>query len=342
MGSCAIIVVLFLASEKIMHHENPFLRSYPQHPILFTDSKDLQFNSYYFAGYTNNKIYLANYTNPLTIVSFSSNLKHKEIIKISFHKSNLLFSRVRIIVRGNYFYLLDGTVPKVFRGEIGDWKIKTELKGSPYFTLAEPVDSTSVVFRSNNGQNLANILGVFNAGNTSKIVYNKSLLQKQIDGVFDTDGMLAYSEQTNRMIYVYYYRNEFIIADKRINLITRGHTIDTISKAKIKVAYLRKGTERTMAAPPQLVNAHIAVTGNLLFIHSKIKGQYEDNSLWDQSSIIDLYDINKKTYIFSFSIYNRIGKKMHSFFVTRTHLYALIGNEIVVYKLRSILRKELI
>lgn len=66
--STTAIVVLFLSSEEIMHHENPFIRRYPQHPIALKNTIDLKFNSYYFAGSANQKIYLGNFTDPLHMV----------------------------------------------------------------------------------------------------------------------------------------------------------------------------------------------------------------------------------------------------------------------------------
>lgn len=339
--SVIIMIVLFLSSEEIIHHENPFIRRYPQHPVMLTHTTDLKFNSYYFAGYINNRIYLGNYTDPLHVISMDMNLEHRKALKISFDPKNIPFKMVKIVVRGSYFYLMDGRVPAIFRGKTTDWKITKELKGSPYFTLAEPVDSTRILFRSNNGKNSAHVIGVFTSDGVSKIKYNTDLLQQQLDGVFDTDGMLLYGEKSQKMVYLYYYRNEFTVADKYTGLIRRGHTIDTITKAKIKVAYLKNGTERKMAAPPQTVNAHATISEGLLFVHSKIKGRYEDDKLWDQASIIDVYDLQKKTYLISFPIYGIEDKKLQSFFVTTTHLYALIGNQLVVHELKSILKREI-
>ena len=96
-----------------------------------------------------------------------------------------------------------------------------------------------------------------------------------------------------------------------------------------------------MATPPMTVNANLAVNANLLFINSKIQGRFEDRKLWKQAAIIDVYDLNKKAYLLSFAIYNVENKKMQSFIVTDTHLYALISDELAVYKLRDILKKEI-
>jgi len=339
--SIGIMIALFLSSEKIMHYDNPFIRRYPNHAATSLDQKDIKFNSYYIAGFANGRIYLGNSTAPLQLLSFDKTLKNKRIDKITFDPKKIPFSMVRISIKGNYFYLKDGTVPVIFRGTTSDWKINKELKGIHYYDQAEPIDSARIVFRSNNGKNLANIIGIFRSEEEKKIEYKEMLLQKQIDGVFDTDGKLLYTENPNRIIYLYYYRNEFIVADKTGDLQFRGHTIDTITKAKIKVSYLEDRRVRKMSAPPFIVNANAAVCQNLLFVYSKIKGKYENEKLWDQACIIDVYDLNKNAYLMSFPVYNAGKYKLKNFVVTPSYLYGLIGNEIVIYDLKHVLKKEI-
>lgn len=341
LSSIGFMIALFLTSEEIMHHENPFIRSYPQHPILLMHQMDLKFNSYYFAGYRKGKIYLGNYTNPLQLLSMDSSLNNRQFEKISFQVKNRFFKRVTIGIRDSFFYLKDGTVPTVFMGSTSNWKLSKELKGIPFFTLAEAIDTANFVFRANNGKEYANVLGLFRSNQVPKVSYNPHLLQRQIDGVFDTDGILLYSEKIKKIVYLYFYRNEFIVADIKSKLIYRGHTIDTTTRAKIKVAYLKNQTERTMMAPPLVVNANASICQNLLFVHSKIKGRYENDLLWKQAVIIDVYDLNRNIYLLSFPIYNSGEKKMDSFWVTATHLYAMMGNELMVYELKSILKKEI-
>ena len=342
LGSSAVVVILFLYSENIMHYENPFIRRYPQHPAQYKREIDLKYNSYYFAGKSAGRIYLANYTAPLMLKSVDKNLDVK-VEKIIFNPGKKIpFQSTKISVRESYFYLKDGKVPTIFRGNTRDWKLNHQMQGVPYFTLAEPMDSSSITFRSNT-KNMANILGVYNENKKPQIKFKNTLLQKQIDGFFDTDGMLLYDEELQRQVYLYFYRNQYIIADKGGELIHRGHTIDTISKAQIKVAYLTKDkqNERTMKAPPLTVNAHAAIYRNLLFINSRIKGKFEDDTLWEQASIIDVYDINKNAYVMSLAIYNIGDEKLKDFIISGDNLYALIGNKLAVYKFRKILANEI-
>lgn len=342
LSSIVIMIVLFLSSEDIMQHQNPFIRRYIRRSITLVHSTDLKFNSYYFSGCDKDRIYLGNYTDPLHILSIDRSFKSQKVITIDLKNKSLPFRLVTILIRGKYFYLMDGTVPCIYRGRTQDWKITEELKGIPNFTIAEPIDSASVVFRNNTGVNAANVLGVFNSNTSPKVHYAPSLLQKQFDGIFDTDGMLHFNSELGRMVYVYFYRNEIILADKNGRLDRREHTIDTVSHAKIKVAYLKEGTQRKMAAPPLIVNAITATKNNLLFVESKVPGLYENDPMWKHAAIIDVYNLKTNSYVLSFPIFGIEDNKLQSMFVTNDHLYVIIGTQLMMYELKGSLKKEMI
>ena len=342
LSSIIIMIVLFLSSEDIMQHQNPFVRRYIRRSITLVHSTDLKFNSYYFSGYDKGNIYLGNYTDPLNILSIDPTFKSQKVTKIDFKERSLPFRLVSILIKGKYFFLMDGSVPCIFRGKIQDWKITEELKGIPNFTIAEPIDSTSVVFRNNSGINAANILGIYNSNTSPKVHYVPALLQKQIDGIFDTDGMLHFNSQLGSIVYVYFYRNEIILSDIKGNRVSREHTIDTVSHAKIKVAYLKGGTQRKMAAPPSMVNAITTTKNNLLFVQSRVPGLYEDNTMWKHAAIIDVYNLKTNAYILSFPLFGIEDKRLQSMFVTTTHLYVIIGTQLRMYELKGSLKKEMI
>lgn len=339
--STVVIIALFLASEEIMQHKNPFVRRYIKRSVHLIHSKDLKYNSYYFSGSSADKIYLGNYTTPLQILSVDTSFKFEKTNKIEINDHQIPFQALKTLVREKQFYLMDGTVPCIYAGSIKNWKITSELKEPPRFTAAEPIDTSSFIFRNNTGVRSANILGIYSPKRGTKIQYAPSLLRKQIDGIFDTDGMLLYSSKMQRAVYVYFYRNEIIIADKKGKLVYRGKTIDTISNAKIKVAYLKNETVRKMSAPPLIVNSQTTLHNNLLLVESKIPGLYEDPAIWKHASVIDVYDIRKNSYILSFPIFEIGDNKLKSMLLTDRHLFVLIGTKLLKYELRENLKNEM-
>ncbi|SHH16549.1 MauE/DoxX family redox-associated membrane protein [Flavobacterium johnsoniae] len=336
-----MVVILFLSSEKVMYYDNPFIRRYPQHAAEFKKKINLGYNSFYIAGESAGRIYLANYDYPSYLQSYNALLSDKKEEKILMDPKKIPFKMITTKIQSPYFYLTDGSVPIVLRGDLKNWKVDKELKGSPYFTIAEPLDSTTVAVRSNSSKNMQNILGVFDQYTVPKAKFNRTLLQKQVDGIFDTDGVLLYSDISEKIAYVHRYRNEFIIADKKGGLIRRSHTIDTISNVKMKVSKLKEGKRYAMSTPSYVVNENAALSGNLLFINSKVKGRYESEKLWETCFIIDVYDIERNAYVLSFPVFHTASKQLRSIAVNGKYLYAVIGTDLVLYELKSKLFNKL-
>lgn len=339
-GSAFIVIALFLSSEDTVHMKNPFIRRYPKDAIQFLKATDLVFNSYYFAGSDKQTIFLANYTDPLNLLSLDS-LGNKNKIRLFLSHRNILFRSIKITVRGGYVYLMDGTVPCIIKGNTGKWNLKDSLVGIPRFTAAQPMDSTTIIIRSIQGKNMSSTLGIYDGRNTPTTKYFPNLLTKQIDGIFDTDGMLLFNEELKLGVYTYFYRNQFFGFDEYGNQRFSAQTIDTTATAKIKVADLKNGMERQLASPPRKVNSKTAVRNNLLLVHSKIRGNFEDENMWNKSSVIDVYNFQKKTYVLSLYIQGKPGQKMHDFYLSSTHLYVLVGTKLQIYRVGNLLKKEM-
>jgi uncharacterized membrane protein YphA (DoxX/SURF4 family) len=333
--SVAVVTLLFLLSEDIIHHRNNFIRRFPHHPITKTHELDLKHPSFYLAGIEKERIYLGNYVAPLHVVVLDNTLQNQisDIIKLS--KPNLPFSSVQIVVQPPYFYLMDGTVPCIFRGSIIDWKAGLRVYGSAYFTNAEPLNSETFAIRTISSKNHENVLGTIIIRDTAKVRLAPHLLERQIDGVFDTDGMLLYNTQLKRVLYTYYYRNEYLVSNVSLNTVDRGHTIDTISHAQIKVAHIQSRNENKLAAPPLVVNKRVATFANYLFVHAALMGRYETEAMWDKASIIDVYDFIENSYLFSFYVPNLPDQKMTDFRVIDDVFVALYDHSIVTYKIRT-------
>lgn len=338
VGSVAIVALLFVSSEAIIHHRNPFVRRFIPHRINKMYQEDLGFNSYYFAGIGKGKIYLGNYTNPSKITVLDSTLKNRKEFTIQLTNVKFPFRSIQVKVVPPYFYVLDGTVPCIFRGTIGNWKASLIDYRTIHFSAAAPINSNAIAIRTRDTQKRENTLGLIEFGNPVQVQLTPKLLQKQIDGVFDTDGNLHYSPALQKLIYVYYYRNEFIVVDSHLKLSYRGHTIDTNSVAKLKIAYLPEQGIKQFSAPPFTVNAASSVFKNLLFVHSNLEGKFESEKMWNQASVVDVYDIVENSYQFSFYVYHHNRQKMRSFVVSDSHLFALIDDQIVAYSLGNLFK----
>lgn len=326
------VVMLFLLSENIIKYHNNFTRRFPQHAVQERYKIDLLYNSYYFAGTENGKIYLGNRTAPLLITIFDLKTKTTTSHKIILKQTDLPFRVPKIRVFNQNFFVFEGTVPYVFKGSISNWIATLQINSGARFSQAEPIDSIHLAVRYKSPQSGENLLGILNTSDSLAVTYAPDILQKQIDGVFDTDGSLHFNTNLDKIVYVYRYRNQYSVADRNLLLHYRGNTIDTISRAQLEIAEVGKSKVTKLVKPALVVNKSSAVNDNYLYVNSLLPGQYDAESVWKSASIIDIYDLTKKSYQSSFYVYHIKNKKMRSFIVLDNHLYALINNHLVSYE----------
>ena len=333
--SVGAICVLYFYSEQKMHSENPFIRRYIQGTAIKEEEEDIKSKNLYFAGHNGKTILLGDSKGPLHILAYDSVLRPTAHYKIKLSREDFPFRAVQVRVIEPNFYLTDGTVPVIFKGNISDWKASLVSKKEllPYFSKVEIIDSLSLVYRKRNPINLDNILGTFHFKDSLFDKPAPDLLQKQIDGFFDTDGTMHYDGNSKKFVYTYFYRNQFIVTDKNLNLLYRGKTIDTTFHANIKVAFIKETGERKLASTPNIVNNLTAISGNLLFVNSRLMGRYEAIDMWDTASIVDIYDLNNGRYLSSIYLYNVEKSKVTDILIIGSNLYTIVGHYMHRYKL---------
>lgn len=332
-----LVTILFAFSEKGLQRDNSFVRVFPKEPIVKKiHEMDIEYNSYYIAGAAEGQIYLGNVTAPLNLMILDTALRKKRQVSLSLDRDSLLARAVQLRVVPPYFFLMDGTVPYIFRGSTTDWKARSFVEEEPfYFTDVQPMDSASFAIRTIDSRTRESILGKLSLSDTARISLSDKLLQKQVDGIFDTDGMLLYNHKLQRLVYTYFYRNQYIVADKDLRLDYFGKTIDTISRAQVKVSTIASKNQKKMSEPSLMVNKYSATYGKHLFVNSKLPGRLEPLEIWEQASIIDVYDLMENTYQFSFYVHDIEQDKLKKFQVLDDKFIGLIGNHIVVYQLNG-------
>lgn len=329
--SISIVAGLFLFSEDIMQKENPFIRRFPQGTAAKVARIDLKNTSYYVAGVEKEKIYLANRLAPLQILEIDSDLKSKKHYTIQLDREDFKFKAVEVRINAPYFYVFDGTAPVIYRGMISDWKAKVISEKKYYFSDIIFMNPELIAFRTQKPYTGENILGIAKTNDSMEIKFNPLVLQKQMDGIFDTDGTMQYSAVLHKLIYTYYYRNQFIVTDENLVVEYRGNTIDTTTKAKLKVVKMKQSGDIKLGAPPYMVNRRTTVWGNLLFVNSILRGKYEGKEVWKYATVVDVYDISKQTYVLSFYVYDEEGFRMKDFFASDSAMYIISGHYLLKY-----------
>ncbi len=334
-----VVVGLFLSSEHIIKKENSFIRRFGQHPIRDEKALDLGVNSYYFAGIADGKIYLGNLTAPLVLTCIDTALTIVETVKLQLDDEKHSFRFIQVQVKPPHFYLYDGTVPVIYRGVQGDTLASTISIDDCYFSQLQVMDSTNIAFRAQSSQSKTQVLGLLDLEQHPKVTLFGSLLEKQVDGMFDTDGQFLQDDQSGELIYIYTYRNQFLIMNHDLSLLRKLNTIDNISQAQVQVQAFSDGRHK-MNAPPLKVNKTSVVHRQVLFNVSNLMGRFESRELWARTSVIDLYRTDQQEYLGSLYVNDRGKNKLSGMLATDNYLFVLCGSEIVRYRYAQALMRD--
>jgi hypothetical protein len=334
ISSILSIVVLFKFSNQYAHAANHFIRSFPPHPIFFLKKRDILYNSFYIAGGTSYSIYLGNYTSSSYILETDPQLNdtNHHLIKYPYP---LNANETHLIIDSPYFYCIDWHKHHILYGNLKNLTAQTIRYDSSIFAEVIPISPFSYAIRAFK-PNAYEFIFAKETFNPPTLIRFPNLLKKQIDGLFDSDGILQYDKELSVLVYVFHYRNQFICMDTSFNQIRIGKTIDTNSQAKLKVGIISSEHAIKLSSKPFIVSKESCAMGNWLFVRSALIADNEDKSIFAQSSVIDVYNLQNVKYLFSFHLPDVGGKKASAFRVFKNYLVALYGRYIYSYSLNPL------
>jgi hypothetical protein len=330
------MVFLLVGMSGIMKDtRSSFLRDFPPHPVLEGDTLNITYNSYYIAGGTPHRVYLGNYISPLHLLEVD--LETLDTTKVSLRVAGIMdqkFWSVRVHVDSPYFFVSDGAVPRIYQGHVDTWEASRFAGDSIYFRGIAPIGWGMFALKTLGGFPRQNVLATLTSDYPT-FRFTDSVLVKQVDGIFCTDGMLHTDPVSKQLIYVYHYRNDFFVLDTNLVVQLHGQTIDTTSTAKLTVATITSTDEYTLASPPLLVNKRSCVSGQRLFVNSGVLSRNQLRNGFDAGEVIDVYDLRNGEYAFSFYIYNFWeNKRMTDVGAYGSRMVVLYGNILRVFSLR--------
>jgi hypothetical protein len=293
---------------------------------------ELPYNSYYVAGTSTNNVYFGNWTNHFHMITMNMttldtqhiNLKIKGLAELKDE------DKFKLKVDSPYFYLFNGTTPQIFRGQINEREAYPIMKNRTHFSDAEPISKSSFILRSYSLKSESYELGK-TSNDTTKFRYNYDILEKQTDGIFCVQGTLNYDKELNNVVYTYTYRNQYIVLDTNLNLKYRANTIDTFSRAPIKVVEIESKNNKMLTGIPAYVNPQTSISGKFLFIRSAILSKNEDALSFLEGSTFDIYNILDKKYVSSINIHNLKNKPISEFKTTKNKLIILTDKSVLIY-----------
>ncbi|MDR6782829.1 hypothetical protein ABIE26_000684 [Pedobacter africanus] len=331
--SIVVITGLYQYSKWDKREKNGFERKFVLNKTKYLTQLRLRKDSYQFANITQNQITLYDFRNPLEMVNFPLDLSQvKEFsVKLPSDKekspgiTSYTFASSNIV-------LLDG------KSRMG-YKFSNDLKNvsrkeidSQYFYQSKAITPNSFIISSE----------MMDHGNKRKVLKKVSwdgkkisefIPEKQIDGIFCTDGFFNYDDNTKQLIYVYYYRGQFIRLDSNLNAKYFAKTIDTVTHADLSLKKVNNVT--THLKPPRQVNKKVAQGNNLVFIQSALKADNEKDSDFDNSIVIDVYGLQEGKYEYSFYLPKIERKRLTDIAIFKNTIAVIYQDIIAVYKIRA-------
>jgi len=333
LAGVLIIVCLYSYSTFRLSHKSSFTRLFPAH--LLTDFRfaDLQYNSYYFAGSDAQTIYLGNYTAADKVLAITTDFINRQSISlITADSEKINWERARVITKENKFYLGEGSSPAMlYTGSATDAMTRVQMDSLHFDRDWVPLSPASYVVRTYSTTMKQNIL-VKKITGTDTVIQSQGILEKQIDGKFCTDGVLLFDKEHFRLIYIYNYRNQFIVMDTNLHIISKYKTIDTTTQAKITLDTIKAESRVTFSSPPLMVNKRACIGANKLFVNSALSADNE-TPLGKLGTDIDVYNLKDGTYLFSFSVPSFRNEKLTAMAVVTDRLYCIFGKWLVSYRL---------
>jgi hypothetical protein len=302
--------------------------------IQTTKQITLPYNSYYISGTSSTNVYLGNWTNPFHMIVVDLESLDSQHVKIHTENHSIYKDpeQFRLKVDSPYFYLTHGTIPAMLRGQLDALTASNFMNESVYFDDAVPVSKSSFALRSYNAAEKSFELAK-KTNEKAGFKYHTDILQKQLDGVFCVDGMLHFNKATNEIIYLYRYRNQYMVMDSSLNLKYRSTTLDTFSHAPIKVKNIDAKNSKMLTGIPNIINVMSAASDQYLYIKSNILAKNEDIKSFTEGSTFDIYNTDTGKYVTSVNIYNPYKSKLSDFAVTKNKLIALYVDQLVIYNI---------
>lgn len=335
MGRLALFIILPILSVVLIFklNINDNQGSFKRNVIepLTTENKTLQLpmNNYYFAGNNGDSLFISNRKTPLLLSTITPDCNSIKLDTIRLNNYKYDFVSATINVLYPYFSVSDGKVPVIFEGKFPSLMAYETGINRLYFARFYMLEPQRYAFKTMLVKTRESELGILNTVTKEYQIF-PDVLQKKVDGVFDTDGDMVIDHQKKKIVYTYFYRNEMITTDFNFRNIQRNRTIDSLSHMAIETKTLKNGQQKLVRSP-SVINSVQTVYGNKFYNVSNIRGKDESREILRNNYIIDVYNNQTKKYLYSFYIRNDNQDKIRGILSTKHYFYVLSGNKITKY-----------
>jgi len=337
LSAFVIILIVFHFGDIPNQHNNGFSRRYFQKSITELQVMDLQDTLHEIVGATRWNVYVSTATpGEVLEVSKSSNNSIRRV-KIPFfarYYDSLQFGSLAIKIDSPHIYLFAENKPAIIKTNLDSALFDVKILPPGPFTREAMVSADCFILRKIE-PGLGDQIFVrydLNAGSLKK---EDGISELHGDGGIVTDGQLHVDAATNKLYYIYYYKNALLSFDTSLNFVTKFSSIDTISSFKIRTAVVNKGgaAAYTNITPANIINKVSYIQNGLLFNMSTLRADNETDQFFSGHSILDIINLKDGKYLGSIHFPVFKGNKLSKFIISDNRLIALYSNSIIIYDL---------
>ncbi|MCD9019954.1 hypothetical protein [Parachryseolinea silvisoli] len=337
IGFCALYVSSPLSTELT---PSSFNRSFKNKNYLEYNSHiDLDNAFYYISGVDKNSIYLSNYKKPFTLVQIDHLLKQFKTIKLKTTRLDSIFEprNFRTTIDSPNIFMTHGTMPIILRGDLKNHTVSPFMSDKNiFFTEARPITDSTFALLSYSAKSKALQLGFLDISSDTKLTFRYGLLKTKSDETFSVYGTILLSTDKNKIIYIYTYKNEILIADTKLQNEYILNTIDTFKTPPITVSKVSDKSKFMLSSPQILVNGISCTSGDYIYIRSNLLAKNENKKNFIDNSTIDVYNVSSKKYEFSFYIPKHNSKEFIDYKIINEKIYALYEDRMIKYQINDI------
>lgn len=294
---------------------------------------DMQYNSWYISGLTDSKVFMANKTAPHALFTCRYGLIDSVYERLPFTpKPSVRWDRIQMQVDSPAVYLTDYKTHTFISAALPFANERCFFTKGLNVCHSVVLSSNSVIINGTSPacQELALQKIDLVYGSLAEVY----LHTKPKGSSFGIDGFLVYNKAAARIIFTYYYRNQFICLDTNLNVLYTGKTIDTNTLAKIKTGEYIAGEKKVQGMVSTLtVNKRGCSDGNWYYNQALLPADNEDLKRFKASVVLDVYRLSTGQYSHSIYLPQYKGESLRSFMVRNNRLFALYGRYLVEYKI---------
>jgi hypothetical protein len=284
----------FLSTSLTKSHENSFLLETSR---ISGISKD----RYYITG-----------QNPGWMLILNKDLKVIDTLIFNVRQINKFLAPNTIVDSPN-IYMYAGNLSYLIKGKLDKKTVDLTALKTPVFVRTAQISPQLLVVRGFDSSNKKQVFKKINC-NDGSVEKEAPLISDDKAFGMSTDGTLLYDNATNALVYVEFYKNDFICIDTNLNLIYKGKTIDTTNNFDLIIH--KESADSTLKVTPgknrEEVNITATIYNKQLYVISALKADNEDEKVFRTNWPVDIYSTENGKYIGSIYIPKATGKKIKS------------------------------